>query len=281
MNRECANRGGNGSIVRLDAPARLDEPLELCAAATRALECWSPRPGEIFTVVDPEETFYRARLIKWSPQRSVILPFEALRRSVESSVQIEIYQALPEKERFELVLQKLTEIGVHRIIPYTSLRSTTLEERDGRQRKSHRWPEVLLRAARQCRRAMIPSLSPVLSWGAALSQGSEADLKLLLFEGESACTLREGIAAGGARVALFVGPRETPMVKRVASVRPRGTAQTTVLRSLDPDETTWWVVGDNSRVSEDSRRFGPVPRHRFRGRVIFRYWPPSRVGSIR
>jgi nickel-type superoxide dismutase maturation protease len=40
-----------------------------------------------------------------------------------------------------------------------------------------------------------------------------------------------------------------------------------------------WVLGDNPPESEDSRRFGAVEPRLVRGRVVWRYWPPSRVGS--
>lgn len=82
-------------------------------------------------------------------------------------------------------------------------------------------------------------------------------------------------------VALFGGPGGTPMVKRISALPPVGAPRLPAIPPLDPDEKRWFVVGDNSGVSEDSRSFGPVPRHRFRGRVIFRYWPPSRAGAIR
>lgn len=82
-------------------------------------------------------------------------------------------------------------------------------------------------------------------------------------------------------VALFDGPAGLPMVKRVFSVPPEGAPRTPAIPPLDPAEEHWYVVGDNAGVSEDSRRFGPIPRHRFRGRVVYRYWPPSRAGAIR
>jgi signal peptidase I len=82
-------------------------------------------------------------------------------------------------------------------------------------------------------------------------------------------------------VALFDGPSGLPLVKRISALPPTGAPLTPAIPPLDPDEKRWFVVGDNPGVSEDSRRFGPVPRHRFRGRVVFRYWPPSRAGAIR
>jgi len=82
-------------------------------------------------------------------------------------------------------------------------------------------------------------------------------------------------------IALFGGPGGLPMVKRISALPPAGAPRQPAIPPLGSDEERWFVVGDNSGVSEDSRSFGPVPRHRFRGRVVYRYWPPSRAGAIR
>jgi 16S rRNA (uracil1498-N3)-methyltransferase len=203
----CVNEGGPASLVRLAAVPKLETEVILPAVAVEALKCWQARPGEIVTVVDPEQTCYRARLTALEAEQGRAVPFEKFPRPLESRVAIEVYQALPEKERFELILQKLTEIGVARVVPYVSRRSVTLEERDAGQRKSHRWPEVVLRAARQCRRAMLPELYPVSSWDAATSLASHAELKLMLFEGNAPWTLKEALSgARPDRIALLVGP---------------------------------------------------------------------------
>ena len=39
-----------------------------------------------------------------------------------------------------------------------------------------------------------------------------------------------------------------------------------------------FVLGDNRGGAIDSRTWGPIPRSAIRGRVIFRYWPPGRIG---
>jgi signal peptidase I len=38
----------------------------------------------------------------------------------------------------------------------------------------------------------------------------------------------------------------------------------------------WWVEGDNSELSTDSRHFGPVTSDRIRAKIRLIYWPPSR-----
>ena len=53
------------------------------------------------------------------------------------------------------------------------------------------------------------------------------------------------------------------LIKRVHSVAPGARVH---------------VRGDNEAASTDSRHFGPVPRRAVRGRVLYRYAPPGRVG---
>ncbi len=82
-------------------------------------------------------------------------------------------------------------------------------------------------------------------------------------------------------IALLEGPGGTPLVKRVAAGPP--SPDTRPGLTLDPDDVTsprLWVLGDNPAESTDSRRFGPVPTTRFRGRVVLRYWPVSRLGRV-
>jgi len=221
---ECVNGGGPESLLRLEMVPTLEQAAPLVSEASASLRIWQARPGEILTVVDPQQTFYRARLITPLDQEIIeVVPFQKLSLPVESAVEIDVYQALPEKERFELILQKLTEIGVSRIIPYTSSHSTSLQERDGGQKKSHRWPDVVLRAAKQCRRALVPKLYPVISWDQALYNATRAEVKLLLFEGEAPWSLKEILSGTRpARVALLVGPEGGFSAEEVEEARSLG-----------------------------------------------------------
>jgi len=79
-------------------------------------------------------------------------------------------------------------------------------------------------------------------------------------------------------------PGEPVLIKRVATL-PRA-ERPGIRERFWPDRGAAstgaaWVRGDNEARSVDSRAFGPVPLDRIRGRVVFRYWPPSRAGPIR
>jgi signal peptidase I len=83
-------------------------------------------------------------------------------------------------------------------------------------------------------------------------------------------------------IALLDGPGGLPLVKRVVrGPLPPGRRIGDLVDPTRTREPLFWVEGDNREVSVDSRTFGPVPLARFRGRVVFRYWPPSTAGPIR
>ncbi len=207
MPSACVNEGGPPSLVRLGEVPLFEVESSLGPEAVRALRAWQARPGAVVTLLAPDGMFYRGRLTRLEEEGGAVVPFASLGAGAESPTRLEVYQALPEKERFELILEKLTELGVWRIAPCTTSRSATREERDAGQKKSHRWPEVVRRAALQCRRGMLPELFPVLSWEETLYEARHADLKLLLAERDAPWSLKEALGSQTPlRVALLVGP---------------------------------------------------------------------------
>ncbi|MFO7832221.1 MAG: 16S rRNA (uracil(1498)-N(3))-methyltransferase [Desulfuromonadaceae bacterium] len=219
----CYNNGGIASLV--STKQRL-QPEEQCwieePAAIEALLLWRIRCGEIFTLQDGSGTFFRARLKDLNPQNALIVPFEAI-ANPEGEVEIRVYQALPQKERFEWILQKLTEIGVRRVVPFTSTHSISVQERDAMQKKSHRWPEVVRKAAHQCRRAVIPELGTVLEWDEVLAELGDVEVKLILAEKGGSWSMREALKqARTQNVALVVGPEGGFSADEIESARSHG-----------------------------------------------------------
>ena len=95
-------------------------------------------------------------------------------------------------------------------------------------------------------------------------------------------TLRGRLPRTG-EIVVLSGPGGEDLVKRIAREPYPGEAPYPA-STLPPDsalEPSYAVLGDNGDHSLDSRTFGRVPRHRLRGRVVWRYWPVTRLGSIK
>jgi len=82
----------------------------------------------------------------------------------------------------ELIIQKATELGVSAIVPFKSARSISLEEREAKQKKAHRWQEIAVKAVQQSRRAKVPTVGPYQSFEEALGACGGEGLKILLWE---------------------------------------------------------------------------------------------------
>lgn len=149
-----------------------------------ALHFQGSRVGSLITLTDSEGNDFRGRVLRLSKEKASILIFDAFPSPTESSLEIILLQALPEKERMELIIQKATELGVSAIVPFKSERSISLEEREAKQKKAHRWQEIAVKAVQQSRRAKVPRVETYRSFQEALKICGGDGLKILLYEKE-------------------------------------------------------------------------------------------------
>jgi 16S rRNA (uracil1498-N3)-methyltransferase len=120
-----------------------------------------------------------------------------LLRNIDAREAIRLALAVINLEKFELVLQKATELGARTLIPLVTER---VELRPERYRgKSERWEKIILEAVKQCGRAVIPNLEEP----AAFAELIKRDEPKLLFDAD--CVPRPAPEALG-EVTLLVGP---------------------------------------------------------------------------
>jgi len=165
-----------------DPEPELESEIVLWGRARAALEKWKPVRGYAFTIHGPSGNYYRARLKELKDDKAVMFVFEKVEKSLESHLPIILLQALPEKYRMELVIEKATELGVSLIVPWHAGKGISLDERESEQKKAHRWPDIALKAAKQCRRAEPPTIAPFCTLQEAIEYAKNAKLKIALKE---------------------------------------------------------------------------------------------------
>jgi 16S rRNA (uracil1498-N3)-methyltransferase len=136
------------------------------------------------------------------------------------------YPALLQRDKFEVVLQKLTEVGVAAIAPVLTERSLVREPPDAR--RMARWKSILREATEQCGRGRVPGLQPALALDAALRHAVAESRTLVAYEGERDGSLREALAGAPERVSIFIGPEGGYSVKEVELAREIGACVVTL-----------------------------------------------------
>jgi 16S rRNA (uracil1498-N3)-methyltransferase len=123
----------------------------------------------------------------------------------EPSVELTLYQSLIRPQRFELALEKGTEVGVSRFVPLMSGRARLRTE--GSPQRLERWRRIIREAAEQASRGRLPAVEPPVAFEEAVR--SAAGLKLIPWESERERGLApylRGLKERPRVVSLFIGP---------------------------------------------------------------------------
>jgi len=92
----------------------------------------------------------------------------------ESSFKLTIAQAPPSGNRFDMVVEKCTEIGVFNFIPMSTNRSVTATSK-----KIERWQRIALASMKQCGRSVWPEIVEVRSFEDVVKEFSVLKAKFI------------------------------------------------------------------------------------------------------
>lgn len=134
------------------------------------------RPGDLLTVADGAGG-WRLCSFDSSTSGAELRAISAVRRDPAPTPALTIAFALIKGDRPELVVQKLTELGADRIIPFSAARSVVRWDGDKAARQHDRLVAIAREAAMQSRRTWLPIVEPLATFaqvaalpGAAMAQ---------------------------------------------------------------------------------------------------------------
>ena len=101
----------------------------------------------------------------------------------ESQLQLNLCVALLKGEKFDLVVQKATELGVNKITPLiTRYADIHLRDESDATKRVTRWRRIALEAAKQSGRALVPEISVPVAIESVLAGTNEGELRLMFSE---------------------------------------------------------------------------------------------------
>ena len=141
------------------------------------------RGDEVF-VFDGEGREYRC-VIADIASRSMTLTVaeEAQPAKPESPLDLTLAVALLKGEKFDLVVQKATELGVTDLVPVITARADVrIREPQDAARKVERWQRIALEAAKQCGRARLMLVNEPTSLDEFFRSITDVQLKVMFTE---------------------------------------------------------------------------------------------------
>ncbi|HEU0167932.1 MAG TPA: RsmE family RNA methyltransferase [Chloroflexota bacterium] len=151
-------------------------------------------------------------------------------QSVEPRTRLTLYQALIRPANFELILQKGAELGVAHFVPFTSERTVVSGER------RTRWRTILIEAAEQSGRRIVPEVGSLLTFDQAVAEATKHGVPFMPWEGADRPRLAS-VHRPSPELALIVGPEGGFSEAEVERARMRGVVTVTLGRRILRAET--------------------------------------------
>lgn len=173
--------------------------------ARHAVRSLRLRPGDEITSSDGRGAMARCRVTR-ATGLNVEARVEERTEKPPPTPLLTIVLAAPKGDRLAWAVQKLTEVGVDRIVVVEAARSVRRWEGDRASRMAGRLEGVARAAAKQARRPTIPEIGGPEPWDAAIRDAGAAGPVVVLWEGAAQPLASVLPADAPSALALVVGP---------------------------------------------------------------------------
>jgi 16S rRNA (uracil1498-N3)-methyltransferase len=184
------------------AALRSEAPVLEGAAARQIAVVLRMQVGESVILGDGAGNEAICTLAAVSPRRVVLEARRRQRNGAEATLAVHLYPALLRGPRFELVLQKVTELGVAAITPVICRRSVA---RPPDSAVPERWRSIVREAVEQSGRGRLPALAAPLTFPEACAAAARAELAVCCSV-DGGTDLRHLLAPAPPRMAALIGP---------------------------------------------------------------------------
>ena len=158
-------------------------------------------------IFDENANEYKCQIAKLIPELSLKIKTRVLSSGVKNKFSLTVACAIPKNSNMDDIIDKLTQIGVDRIIPLKTRRVIVrLDEKKAVLRLS-RWKKIALSASQQSQRKSLAAIDAVKEIKDVLEESEDYDLKLIPTLAGERKTLKEVLANNSAKnILVLIGP---------------------------------------------------------------------------
>jgi len=164
------------------------------------------KEGEWIFVFDNQGNEYGGPIREVS-SRTIVVEIQEKRQSVSNAVNITVACAIPKKQKMDDIVDKLTQLGVDRIIPLEAEHVVVKLDKQKKAARQKRWEKIALAASQQSKRGRLPVIEPIMNIQEVLSGAKAYDLKLIpVLLGKRKALKEVFINAKAKNILILIGP---------------------------------------------------------------------------
>lgn len=124
----------------------------------------------------------------------------------EPSCEIILFQSVIKNEKMDFLVQKVSELGITKIVPVITERTVVkIEDAKKEEKKQERWQKIALEACKQCGRSRIPEVVKAVKLSEAVKMLAKCDEKLVAYEEEKTQGITSSVNKAET-IGYFIGP---------------------------------------------------------------------------
>jgi len=162
--------------------------------------------------------------IKDINRNSAVIEIKKIRdRKKHMPFSVTLYQAIPKKNKMDLIVEKAVEMGVDTIIPMITERTLLKVSMERGRKKIERWERIIKAASNQCGRVNLPVISDIKHFNDGLMESKKKDLVIFAALDKGARPLKEILECSRPReIAVYVGPEGEFSTREIDLSRKEG-----------------------------------------------------------
>lgn len=124
----------------------------------------------------------------------------------EPKAEIILFQSVIKNEKMDFLVQKVSELGITKIVPVITERTVVkIEDAKKEEKKQERWQKIALEACKQCGRSRVPEVLKAIKLKDAKTLFYNCDEKIVCYEEEKTQNITRVIHPAQS-VGYFIGP---------------------------------------------------------------------------
>lgn len=190
---------------------------------------------------------YITKIISFSKDKIECEIVKKIIETVESNVDITLFQGIPKFDKMELIIQKNTEVGVKKIVPVLMERTVVKLDEKTANKKIERWQKIAEVAAKQSMRDIIPEIENIVKLKDITKQ--DYDVVLVAYENEEKNMLKQELkklqGKDRYKIAIVIGPEGGISEKEIEILKNMGASFVSLGKRILRTETAGIVMSGN------------------------------------